>query len=93
MTGHTMEFFGLLLLTIICIPIFLIVINMGMGVIWLPIKAVIDFLFRYHIGRVILSPLIFIAVGMAGMRLIPSLVFGGICGAFGVYILLWKKDE
>ncbi|MGF1887200.1 hypothetical protein L4D13_13780 [Photobacterium profundum] len=87
------EFIGYLVLAILCIPILFIVVNMVMGAIWFPIGKGLDFLFRFPLGRLILAPIVFVSVGMVGMRLFPSLAFGAVCGLAGVYLLLWEKDD
>ncbi|TCN91082.1 hypothetical protein [Vibrio crassostreae] len=88
-----LEFFGYFLLAIICIPIIFLVVNISMALIWLPISKGMDFLFQFPLGRLLLAPVIFVAVAIAGMRLFPSLVFGCVIGGVGVYILLWGKND
>ncbi|WP_025502401.1 hypothetical protein [Vibrio parahaemolyticus] len=88
-----LEFFGYILLAIIAIPILFLSVNMIMGAIWLPISKVMDFLFQYPLGKLILSPVIFVSAAIAGIRLFPSIIFGCFIGAVGVYILLLEKGD
>ncbi|PMO17067.1 hypothetical protein BCT17_05990 [Vibrio sp. 10N.222.54.F10] len=88
-----LEFIGYILLAILAIPILFFSVNMVMGVIWLPISKVMDFLFQFPCGKLILSPVVFVSAAIAGMRLFPSLIFGCVIGVVGVYILLWEKGD
>ena len=88
-----LELAGYTLITLLCFPVVLYISTLFFGMIFHPIGKAMDYLHRYKLGRVILTPIIFVCVGAQIMWIFPSLIAAAIFGAFAVYVLLWSRGE
>ncbi|WP_370978765.1 hypothetical protein [Agaribacterium sp. ZY112] len=88
-----LELAGYTLIALLCFPVVLYLSMLFFGAIFHPIGKAMDYLHRHKLGRVILSPIIFVCAGAQIMWIFPSLIAGAIFGVFAVYVLLWSRED